>query len=161
MKRIALALALFLCLASTVSAQKLSVVFENFDLDSTSEIFCNSTTFSTSPPEGMDQCTTGSADADGWIDARTEDFKTVAIHIDALALTSGSIDVAIYGRVKTGTTPIQLGTTQDYTTVSTQSVVVPEAMRQIRIGIVINGVDDGDAADEDVSIYYFGSRRLR
>jgi len=34
-------------------------------------------------------------------------------------------------------------------------------MRQIRIGLVINGVDDGDAADEDVSIYYYGSRRLR
>lgn len=159
MKRIALALALFLCLATVASAQKLSIVFENFDLDSTSELFCD--TGQSFLPRGMVQCTTGTADEDGWIDARTEDFKTVAIHIDALALTSGSIDVAIYGRVKTGTTPIQLGTTQDYTTVSTQSVVVPEAMRQIRIGLVINGVDDGDAADEDVSIYYYGSRRLR
>ena len=159
MKRIALALALFLCLAPAVSAQKLSIVFENFDLDSTSELFCD--TGQSALPRGMVQCSTGTADEDGWIDARTEDFKTVAIHIDALALTSGSIDVAIYGRVKTGTTPIQLGTTQDYTTVTTQSVVVPEAMRQIRIGLVINGVDDGDAADEDVSIYYYGSRRLR
>lgn len=161
MKRIAFTLALILCLASVASAQKRSDIFENYDLDSTTEIFCDTVTFATNPPEGMGQCSTGSADEDGWIDSRTEDFKSVAIHIDALALTAGSIDVAIYGRVKVGTTPIQLGTTLSYTTVDTKIVVVPEAIRQIRIGIVINGTDDGDAADEDVSIYYLGSRRLR
>lgn len=161
MKRLAFTLALFLCLASIASAQKRSDIFENYDLDSTTEIFCDTVTYATAPPEGMDACTTGSAAGDGWIDARTEDFKSVAIHIDVMALTAGTIDVAIYGRVKVGTTAMQLGTTQQYAAAATQIVVVPEAIRQIRIGIVINGTDDGDAADEDVSIYYYGSRRLR
>ena len=158
MKRLALALALVLSVASLASAQKTSVVFENYDLDSTTEIFCD--TGQAQLPEGMNQCTTGSAAEDGWIDARQEDFKTVAIHIDAVALTAGMIDVAVYGRVKEGTTPIKLGVTLSYTTTDAKALVVPEAMRQIRIGIVINGTDDGDAADEDVTFIYYGSRRL-
>jgi hypothetical protein len=161
MKRLAYALALLLCFSSLAAAQKTSIVFENFDLDSVTEIFCDTATFSTSPPKGMSQCSTGSADEDGWIRVSSEDFKGVAIHIDVMALTSGTIDVAIYGRVRAGSTPIELGTTRDYASAETQYVVVPEALRELRIGIVINGVDDGDAADEDVSIYYIGSRRLR
>ena len=160
MKRIAFALALILCLASFASAQKRADVFENYDLDSTTEIFCNAATFATSPPEGMTQCDTGSDAEDGWIDTRQEDFKSVAIIIDAIALTAGSIDISLYGRVKEGTTPIEIGTTQMFTATDGKLIVVPEALRQMRIGIVINGTDDGDAADEDVSIYYYGSRRL-
>ena len=110
MKRLAFALALFLCLATVASAQKTSIIFENFDLDSTTELFCDTVTFSTSPPRGMDVCATGSAAEDGWIDARTEDFKGVVIIIDAMALTSGTIDVRIYGRVRIGTTATELGT---------------------------------------------------
>ena len=161
MKRLAIALALLLCLPVLASAQKRADIFENYDLDSTMEIFCDTVTFATSPPSGMEQCDTGMAAEDGWIDSRTEDFKTVAIIIDDIDLTAGMIDVTLYGRVKEGHTPIKIGTTQSYTTEDTKIIVVPEALRQIRIGIVINGTDDGDAADEDVSIYYYGSRRLR
>ncbi len=160
MRRLFLILA-FLCCTSVLFAQKRSDIFENYDLDSTSEIFCDTATFVASPPESMTTCATGSAAEDGWLDARTEDFKGIAIHIDVMALTSGTIDVAVYGRVKVGTTAIQLGTTQAFAAAATQYIVVPEAVRQIRVGIVINGVDDGDAADEDVSFYYYGSRRLR
>ncbi len=159
MKRLAFTLALFLCLASIASAQKTSIVFENFDLDSTTELFCD--TGQSSLPRGMDQCTTGTDDEDGWIDARTEDFKGVAIHIDAMALNAGTIDVQIYGRVRAGTTEIALlAAPLDFASADTQYVVVPEALRQVRIGLVINGTDDGDGADEDISIYYYGSRRL-
>lgn len=161
MKRLVLALTLLLCLATVASAQKRSDIFVNYDLDSTTEIFCNATTFSTDPPEGMAACSTGSAAEDGWIDARQEDFRGIAIHIDAMVLTAGTIDVKIYGRVKSGTTPIQLGTTIAYSVATTQYVVVPEALAQVRIGIRINGTDDGDALSEDVSLFYYGSRRLQ
>lgn len=161
MKRLVLALTLLLCLATVVSAQKRSDIFENYDLDSTTEIFCDTVTFSTTPPEGMTACSTGSAAEDGWVDARTEDFKGIAVHVDALALTAGSIDVRVYGRVKTGTTPIPLSLTIAYTTVTRQYIVVPEAVFQVRVGIRINGIDDGDASPEDISIYHYGSRRLR
>jgi len=161
MERLVFITTLFLCLTSFVSAQKRSDILENYDLDSTTEIFCDTVTFAVTPPSGMDTCASGTAAEDGWIDARTEDFKGVTIHIDVMALTSGTIDVAIYGRVKVGTTAIQLGTTQAYAAAATQYIVVPEAIRQIRVGIIINGVDDGDAADEDISLYYYGSRRIR
>lgn len=162
MKRFIIAGALLLAISTFAFAQKRTDIFENFDLDSTTELFCDTATFTTSPPfpKGMTQCNTGSAAEDGWIDARTEDFKGVAIHIDAMALSSGTIDIAIYGRVKSGATPIQLGLTIDFAAAATRYVVVPEALREIRIGLVINGTDDGDGADEDISIYYFGSRRL-
>jgi len=161
MKRLILALALLLCLATVASAQKRSDIFETYDLDSLTEIFCDTVTFPGSPPEGMAACSTGSAAEDGWIDARTEDFKGVAVHIDAMALTAGTIDVRVYGRVKNGTTPIPLSLTIAYAAATTDYVVVPEAMFQIRVGIFINGVDDGDGSPEDVSLYYYGSRRLR
>lgn len=161
MKHLAFTLALVLCLVTVASAQKRADILENYDLDSTTEIYCDPVSYATDPPEGMDQCSTGSAAEDGWIDSRTEDFKGLAIHIDAMALSAGTIDVAIYARVKVGTTPMQLGTTQQYASAATQYVVIPEATRQIRIGIRINGTDDGDAADEDISLYYYGSRRLR
>jgi len=160
MKRLAFALTLLLCSATFVSAQKRADIFENYDLDSTTEIFCDTVTFATSPPEGMEQCSTGSAAEDGWVDARQEDFKSVAIIIDAIALTAGMIDITLYGRVKEGHTPIKIGTTQMFTATDGKIIVVPEALRQIRIGIVINGTDDGDAADEDISILYYGARRL-
>jgi len=159
MKRLAFALALLLCLATVASAQKRTDIFENFDLDSTSEVFCD--TGQASLPEGMTQCTTGTADEDGWVDARTEDFKGVVIIIDAMALTSGTIDVRIYGRVKDGTTATELGTVRTFAAADQQYVVVPEALRQIRVSYRINGTDDGDGSPEDVSLYYYGSRRLR
>jgi hypothetical protein len=158
MKRLAFALALLLCLASIASAQKTSYIFQNYQLDSTSEIFCDTVTFATTPPEGMAQCSTGSAAEDGWIDTRQEDFKSVAILIDAISLTAGMIDVTLYGRVAVGQTPIKIGTTQMYTTTDGKIIVVPEALRQIRIGLVINGTDG--VGDEDVSITYYGARRL-
>jgi len=164
MKRIAFALALVLCLAIPAATQtggKRADIFENYDLDSVAYVYCDPVTYATNPPEGMDQCSTGTAAEDGWVDARTEDFKGIAMHVDAMALAAGTIDISIYARVKVGTSPIQLGLTNSFAAVGTHYVVIPEALRQIRVGIRINGADDGDAADEDISIYYYGSRRLR
>ena len=134
-------------------------IFLNFDLDSTSFLYCDTGDI----PAIMVACSTGTAAGDGWIPVGGFEFSSVNLILAALTVTGG-IDTRIEGRVLledgTFSTNIILfdfvnktladGTEDQSVSVGDDHVV------QIRVGIKIGTSDDPGA--EDISVIWNGIR---
>lgn len=127
------------------------LLFDAFNPSAGTFVYCDSG----SPPTGV-TCSTGAAAGDGWIGVRGLDKKLVIIRPDTVSLTSGSIQATIEGRIEdsdgnwstmTLIAPIDYAAAQ-----SGQPVSVVENVEQIRVGLRINGTDDG--VDDSVTVHF-------
>ena len=86
--------------------------------------------------------------------------KRVTIRVDDLALTAGSIRFVVEGRStddEGNKVTAQLIAFIDKAAVAPgQPVRILEDYEEIRVGVRINGTDDGDVSPEDVTIHIFG-----
>lgn len=134
------------------------VLFDNYDLNSTSFIYCDTG----SPPAGV-ACSTGSATDDGWITVASEELK--AFEIDIAALTATSVEVQVEARLRdsggnvhgfiiwpTTSPPTSL------TTTGADGASLSGAYYQIRVGIKITS-DTAGAEDIEVVYNSFGRDR--
>lgn len=134
------------------------VLFDNYDLNSTSFVYCDSG----GPPTGV-ACSTGSAAGDGWITVQSEADKAVMVEIIALTVTGG-IDFVIEGRLRNsgalGTGfqvwPSPDGTYRNETAAGSFGVQVPDSLYQLRVGMKIGTSDTAGTEDIEVVFNSFG-----
>ncbi len=139
---------LMLLLAANGFSQAYTV-FDEYDLDSTSYVYCDTTDI----PTGMSACASGTAATDGWVTKGKAEALGVFMGISQIGVTGG-IDFRIEGRFinddATYTTAAVLWpadggknkTAGDGTDDEIQ--LVPDEVSQIRVGIKIGTNDDGN-----------------
>lgn len=130
-------------------------VFSAFDVDSTSFVYCVP-----AAPVQFVACNTAGAGTDagdGWIGVRGMSEKAVIIRVDAIALTAGSIDFTIEGRwldsAGTRATATLIVPISKTAVAAGQPVRIPENVEEIRVGVRINGTDDGDGVPDSVTVH--------
>lgn len=133
-------------------------IFDSFDVDAGTFVYCDVS----DPNTPFLACNTGGSgnDAnDGWVGVRGMSEKRVTIRVDAIALTSGNIEFTIEGRSTDDegnrVTADLIAVIQKTAVAAGQPVRVVEDYDEIRVGVRINGVDDGDAVDEDITVHIF------
>lgn len=145
--RYLLALALLLYAASAYA--QAYTVFEDYDLDSTSYVYCETGDI----PTGMSACATGIAAGDGWMVKAYNQYLSVSMEIDQVVVTGG-IDFRIEARMLnddgTYTAGIAIWPADGAknktlaTGADNEIQLVPDHVYQIRVGIKIGSADDGD-----------------
>lgn len=163
MKRMLLFYAIAVFYAVALFGQLQSAeVFNAFDLDDTTYIFCDTTDI----PGIMSACSTGAAAGDGWITVSRFEKHTVGFIMDQVNVTGG-IDVQIQGRMllEDGTYAAAVSTLFQFTNKTAvdgtddQLVTVVDGIAQIRVGIKIGTADDGDdtgANAEQITVLWNG-----
>lgn len=156
-KKLALVGALWLVLAASSGAgPNTSIIFDAFDVDAVTFVYCD-----TSAPQGL-TCATGAADDDGWLRVRGLGAKLVVIRPDAIALGAGTVQFTIEGRTQDSTgayatmdliAPIDFAAAQ-----AGKPVAIVELVDEIRVGVRINGADDGDAVDDSITVHVDGGQ---
>lgn len=101
--------------------------------------------------------------ADGYLVVTGRDAKSITVRVDAIALTAGSIEFQIEGRTQIGVSSPPVFHTftiftdnRDVVADGTLVPIVEDRVDEIRVGLRVNGTDDGDAADESVSVIFDG-----
>ncbi len=133
-------------------------VFSSFDPDAGTFVYCDTT--NPNPPFLKCDTSGGGAGAnDGWIGVRGMSEKVVTIRVDAIALTAGTIEFVVEGRStddEGNNVTARLIAPIGKTAVSPgQPVRIVEDYDEIRIGVRINGTDDGDAVPDDITVHVF------
>ncbi len=126
-------------------------VFADYDLDSTSYVYCDTTDI----PTGMSACASGVAAGDGWVVKSYNEHMGVSMEIDQVNVTGG-LDFRIEARMLNddGTYskgiaiwPADGAKNKTLATGADDEVqLVPDHVYQIRVGIKIGTADDGNDA---------------
>lgn len=138
---------------------RVASIFHDYDLDAAAYVYCEVG----AAPEYMNQCTTGQAANDGWLNVASHQEKVVAIVLDQIDTATG-IDTTIEVRLKTEgdlrTSAITLVNLLVKTTADTdnQLIRLPDEVEEFRVGIRLNTADDPgpDAIIEDIDVVYNG-----
>lgn len=131
-------------------------VFSAFDVDAVTFVYCVPTA-----PVAFVACNTAGAGADagdGWVGVRGMSEKEVIIRVDAIMLAAGSLDFTIEGRwldsAGTRATATLIAPISKTAVAAGQPVRIPENVEEIRVGVRINGADDGgDAVVESITVH--------
>lgn len=157
-----LSLLSFILIASALAAQpgvRPVKVFSAFDVDATTFVYCVPAV-----PVAFVACNTLGAGADagdGWVGVRGVSEKEVIIRVDAISLAVpgvDSLDFTIEGRwldsSGTRATATLIVPISKTAVAAGQPVRIPENIEEIRVGVRINGADDGgDAVVESVTVH--------
>ncbi len=150
-----LILAAILDLGLALASSRTKIMFDAFDVAAGTFVYCDVA----SPPTGV-TCTTGAAADDGWLQVRGMDAKRIIIRPDIVSLAAGTIEVTIEARTtdsdgnfatETSIAPINYAAAQ-----AGQGVRIVENVEQIRVGLRINGADDG--VPDSVTVHYDGGQ---
>lgn len=124
-------------------------VFDDYDLDSTSYVYCDTTDI----PTNMSACASGVAAGDGWMIKGYNEYMSVAMEMDQGVVTGG-VDFRIEARMlnddATYTDAIAIwpadGAKNKTAFDGTEDEIqlVPDHVYQIRVGIKIGSADDGN-----------------
>lgn len=134
-------------------------VFDAFDVDDVTFVYCVP-----SAPVPFVACDTlgaGDGDDDGWIGVRGMSEKEIIVRVDAIELDDPgveSLQFTIEGRwvdsSGTRATATLIAPIDKLVVAAGQTVRIPENVEEIRVGVRINGLDDGgDAVVESVTVH--------
>ena len=132
-----------------------SILFDAFNPSAGTFVYCD-----TADPQGL-ICTTGAAAGDGWLRVAGLDGKVIVIRPDTISLVSGTIQFTVEGRVQDAAgnwatmdiiAPIDFDAAQAGHPVA----IVERAVEEIRVGVRINGTDDG--VDDSITVHFSGGQ---
>lgn len=139
----------------SLAAPNTSIIFDAFNPTAETFVYCD-----TGDPQGL-ICTTGAAAGDGWLRVPGLDGKIVVIRPDTVSLTSGTIQFTVEGRFqdKDGNwATMDLIALIDFAAAQAGHpvAVVERAVEEIRVGVRINGTDDG--VDDSITVHFNGGQ---
>lgn len=149
-KKFLLIAASCLLLIQTSFAADTYRIFVDFDVDSTSYVYCDTTAI----PAEMSACASGTAANDGWVPVNSI-YKAIQITLDQLSTDTAGIDYIVYGRLygeTIGDVIVAEATLADAVEGEATVIVLnqDELVNEIRVGLKINTADDGTDTGADI-----------
>lgn len=150
-----LAYVLLTAWSMSVAGPNTYVMFTAYNPAAGTFVYCDSA----SPPSGV-TCVSGAGADDGWRGVRGLGNKSVIIRPDTVSLTSGTIQFTVEGRIadRAGNfASMDLVAPIDFAAAAAGlSVLIVENVEQIRVGVRINGTDDG--VPDSITVHFDGGQ---